>query len=211
MAKKSRVKKMLLSVISLVVAFVVIILIAATLFVRFYVIPKYNSLSDSGELTGRDMVTFARYLTDGQLLKNIKNFNKDAAKEVLSVIEELDGENDGSYENSVSLSGIWSKPLVNTTTAMQKATPAPEKVDEFIKNAELSQKELSAYERIMAAATPEEIRAGMAIIAKVDLAKVNSLQKQNKTVELKKYIKSVLTSAEISKSLSLYKKYKHLL
>lgn len=211
MAKKSRVKKMLLSVISLVVAFVVIILIAATLFVRFYVIPKYNSLSNSGELTGRDMVTFARYLTDGQLLKNIKNFNKDAAKEVLSVIEELDGENDGSHENSMSLSGIWSKPLVNTTTAMQKVTPAPEKVDEFIKNAELSQKELSAYERIMAAATPEEIRAGMAIIAKVDLAKVNSLQKQNKTVELKKYIKSVLTSAEISKSLSLYKKYKHLL
>ncbi len=208
MKKNSRAKKTLLSVISLVVTFVVIILIAATLFVGFYVIPKYNSLSDSANLTGRDMVTFARYLTDGQFLKNIKNFNKEAAKGVLSVIEELDAENG---ENALSLSGVWSKQLVDTTTAIQKATPAPEKVDELIKEAELSEKELSAYERIMAAATPEEIRAGMAIIAKVDLAKVSSLQKQNKTIELKKYIKSVLTSAEISKSLSLYKKYKHLL
>ncbi len=201
--KKPRAKKVLLSVAATIAVFAMVVVVALTLFVRYY-----NSLSDGGDLTGKDMVTFAKYLTDGQIFKNIQNFNKESAKEVLSVMEELEAENS---ENALSLSGVWSKPLVNTTTAMQKAPPAAGKVDEFIKNAELSDKELSAYERIMAAATPEEIRAGMAIIAKVDLEKVNSLQKEGKTVELKKYIKSVLTSAEISKSLSLYKKYKHLL
>jgi AbrB family transcriptional regulator (stage V sporulation protein T) len=44
-----------------------------------------------------------------------------------------------------------------------------------------------------------------------DMEKVISLNNQGKKEELKVYIKSVLTSKEISDSLKLYRKYKHLL
>ena len=53
--------------------------------------------------------------------------------------------------------------------------------------------------------------AGMSIISKVDISKVNKLKNEGKTSELKSYIKSVLSPSEISTSLKLYNKYKHLL
>jgi hypothetical protein len=69
----------------------------------------------------------------------------------------------------------------------------------------------TAYQRIMNEASKDEISVGMSIISKVDISKVNELRRQGKNSEIKAYLKSVLSSSEISTALKLYNKYKHLL
>ncbi len=211
MAGNIKLKKALLRAVTVISVIIIIVVGGGTLLMRFYVAPKLG-ISSNNIPTGGDMVTFAKYLTDGQVLENLKNFDKQSAKDVLLALIEIDEENQQGEDSEGEL---WSSGITESMRNVPKAVlkSIPKTAKEFTKETgiETTERQQSAYERIMAAATPEEIAAGMAIIAKVDLAKVSTLQSQKKNKELKVYIRSVLTSQEISKALSLYKKYKHLL
>lgn len=223
-----RLKKFLLRAVTVISIIVIIAVGGGTLFMRFYIEPKLG-------MKKGDMLTMTKYLTDGQMLDNLKNFDKQAAKDVLSTMLEIDADNQTNPEGEPNLEQeVWGDTFTEAAQEIQKAdnsgksdvagkgnvqsgtkktNPAPKTAKEFSKqtgvNVPASQQ--SAYDRIMAAASPEEISAGMAILSKVSLSTVSSYQSKGDTVGLKKYIKSVLTSAEISKALSLYSKYKHLL
>lgn len=210
MAGNIKLKKALLRAVTVISVIIIIVVGGGTLIMRIYVAPKLG-LGSNNIPKGSDVVTFAKYLTDGQVLENLKNFDKQSAKDVLLALLEIDAENqqvEGSEE-------LWNSSITelmrNVPNAVLKSIPKTAKEFTEETGIETTERQQSAYERIMAAATPEEIAAGMAILAKVDIAKVSTLQSQKKNKELKEYIRSVLTSQEISKALSLYKKYKHLL
>lgn len=210
MAGNIKLKKALLRAVTIISVIIIIVVGGGTLIMRIYVAPKLG-LGSNNIPKGSDVVTFAKYLTDGQVLENLKNFDKQSAKDVLLALLEIDAENqqvEGSEE-------LWNSSITesmrNVPNAVLKYIPKTAKEFTEETGIETTERQQSAYERIMAAATPEEIAAGMAILAKVDIAKVSTLQSQKKNKELKEYIRSVLTSQEISKALSLYKKYKHLL
>ncbi|MBE7015767.1 MAG: hypothetical protein E7417_02965 [Ruminococcaceae bacterium] len=286
MAKKSKLKKVIITLITVLVSIVVAIGIAGLAVYNFVIIPKYNQYINTGEkegekLTNKDIVTFAKYFTNKDFVESITNISKDTAKDVLSTLLEIESEDEitegtDPAEQSGSETGI-SSGNETTSPSDSKATPfislTPEKTDiaftqagtsklysptknhdhhqngvingnqnvntpqinqigganqqsgssqptatnpppqqfEPLSKEDVPKKHQTAYDRIMAAASKEEIQAGMAIIAKVNMGKVNSLQSSGNTKELKSYIKSVLTSGEISTALRLYRKYKHLL
>ena len=280
MAKKTKMKKAIVALLIILVSLILAAGIAGLAVYNFVIIPKYNQYINSGEkegekLTNKDIVTFAKYLTDKDFIESITNVDKDTAKGVLSTLLELEEEGDGtqtgaSGENPTSgKSGKDEKDTSTKTTpfislapekkdiaftqantqklysptknpATQDAgqipqgsfqdgqqpnlpsndasttTPSPSATNPPTQNVQISKSDVpkkhqTAYDRIMAAASKEEIQVGMAIIAKVNMGKVNSLQASGKNSELKAYIKSVLSSSEISTALRLYRKYKHLL
>lgn len=271
MAKKSKLKKILITIAVTFVSIVLAISLAGLAVYNFVIIPKYNRYITSGEkqgekLTNKDIVTFAKYLTDRDFIESLTNIDKDTAKDVLSALLEIEDETaqtdgeaeDGSGESANPDASGKDEPAAKTTpfislapekndiaftqantsklyspskapagtqvqnhqneqgsTAAQQNTPAPATPapaqQPQIQKSDVPKKHQTAYDRIMAAASKEEIQAGMAIIAKVNMSKVNSLQAAGKTSELKAYIKSVLSSGEISTALKLYRKYKHLL
>lgn len=200
-----KLKKFLLRAVTVISIIVIVVVGGGSLFMRFYLEPRLG-------VKNSDVLKMTKYLTDGQLLANLKNFDKQAAKGVLEAMLELDEENQSAavIEESVG-DELLNNAIARETKNILKNNPKSAKEFATEKGVEVTKSQETAYDRIMAAATPEEIAAGMAIIAKVDLAKVSELQKEKTSVPLKKYIKSVLTSAEISKALSLYSKYKHLL
>lgn len=198
MSKKSKLRGVLLSVLAAVIAFALIAGVGTFCYYRFYIMPKYNSSAEQGkELESGDIFSFAKYFSDKQFLNNLKNFDKSTAPDVLEALTEIAEE----------------EALAEEEPVLQ--TPVPQKkIDETVKatgSVAESTGNKSAYDRIMESADKEEIMQGMSIVSKVDIAKINALQKEGKTEELKSYIKSVLTPSEISVSLKLYNKYKHLL
>lgn len=234
--KKTKFGKFLTTFFVVFLSIVLVIGISGICVYNFIIIPKYNQLINQGEkegekLSNKDIITFAKYLTDKQLITNLVNLDKETAKDVLSAMLELEEEIEIEATPSpeptpappvrfvpvikdkvftqVETSHI-ATPIVTPTPAPTPVpTPfVPPKIPDEIK---VSKEQQSAYDRIMAAASKEEIQAGMRIIAKVDMNKVNNLNKAGKKNELKAYIKSVLTSSEIATSLKLYRKYKHLL
>mgnify|MGYP004623007065 CR=1 FL=1 len=207
MTKKNNIRGILLSILAAIIAFLIIAAIAVFGYYRFYIMPKYNQAVEQGgdtreELKSEDIFTFAKYFSNTQFLDNLKNFDKSAAPAVIEALNELEQENPAPDDDSDD----------SKTTAPAKISD--EEIRETSKNvsstAESSGKK-SAYDRIMASADKDEIMAGMSIISKVDISKVNKLKNEGKTSELKSYIKSVLSPSEISTSLKLYNKYKHLL
>lgn len=269
MAKKSKLKKVLITIVTVLVSLVLAIGLAGLAVYNFVIIPKYNQYINSGEkqgdkLTNKDIVTFAKYLTNKDFLESITNVTEDTAKDVLSALIEIEDETETSDETETqgesgkdkdSSSATNATPFINLAPektdiaftqantqklySPTKAQQSPAQIDSqqgtpneqtnanqddttaqptaapdksvLISKSDVPAKKQSAYDRIMAAASKEEIQTGMAIIAKVNMGKVNSLQAAGKTSELKAYIKSVLSSGEISTALKLYKKYKHLL
>ncbi|MBO5060072.1 MAG: hypothetical protein J6C82_04080 [Clostridia bacterium] len=213
---KKKTKSILIRVIVSVVAVIVALAVAAVLFLNFYVIPKYNStVSQNGgeeeRLTGKDMLAFAKYLTDGQLLENIKNFNKSDAKDLLHTMMEIADETPD--EEGTEAESVQEQAENSGTNAKNKPQITAEEIPQVIEESgiAISEEDKGAYNRIMSTAKKSEIAEGMAIVSKLDLAKVNELNRAGKKAELKSYIKSVLTSYEIKRALSFYSKYKHLL
>lgn len=236
--KNSKIKRIFLSIVAVIMVIIAALMVAAGIFVyrvRFSPPGLGKDTQSRTALSGDDLVTFAKYLTDRQVVENLKNFEKESAKEILTAMIEIDEENMQNPELQAEIQAeaqaespapaaprqeVWdeklTEPIKNIHIVEPEPVPEPEPViapEDIIEESgiEVSEKEKSAYQRIMEAASKDEISAGMSILSKVDLAKVNKLRKEGKNSELKKYIKSVLTSSEISKSLSLYKKYKHLL
>lgn len=214
---RGKIKKILLRTLICLFAIALVITAAAYMLLRLYVIPKYNSflgedVAQSQKLTGEDIVRFAKYLTDKQMIENIVNFDKDSAKDMLTAVEEI--EQTSTVAPKKATKSAWNKRVTERVEALPTPAPTPTPTPAPTPGPVPQKSQVkgdTAYERIMNAATKEEISAGMAILSKVDMGKVNALRSQGKTTELKKYIASVLSGSEIRKALSLYNKYKHLL
>lgn len=212
-----KIKKILLRTLVCLLAIALVITAAAYMLLRLYIIPKYNSLlgedaAKSEKLTQQDMVNFAKYLTDKQVISNIVNFDKESAKDMLTVAEEIEQTSTAAPKKSTK--SAWNKRVTQRVEALPTPAPSPTPTPAPTPSPAPEKSQVkgdTAYERIMNTATKEEISAGMAILSKVDMGKVNALRSQGKTTELKKYIASVLSGSEIRKALSLYNKYKHLL
>lgn len=218
MSMFSKILGILKSILLAVIVFAAVVAIAGFLIIRFYIVPKYNQVAGGEsaqhqELKTGDVIGFAKYLTDKQFIENLKNINRETAKDILVAMTEIESENVDFTAEIPKDSSAWDKNLtgtlerIRTTETTHRPAPAPE----IPKSIEVTENQQSAYDRIMAAATPDEISTGLAIIAKVDVAKIKKLQSAGKNDELKEYIRSVLTQSEISTSLALYNKYKHLL
>ena len=232
MAKKSGFKKFIITFLIVILSLVLLLGIAGICVYNFIIIPQYNSLISQGakqgeKLTNRDILTFAKLATDKQFIENIANIDEGTAKDVLGAMLELeeelepeesaepsqapDAQKKPGAKDSIFSQVEQSQISAPTPTPAPTPAPTPFKPPEIPKGVKVSKQQKTAYDRIMAAASKEEIQAGIAILSKVDMAKVNALNSAGNRKELKKYIKSVLTSSEISTSLKLYRKYKHLL
>ena len=191
MEKKNKVLKILLWTLAAILIVLGIIVAIAYSYFKFVFMPKLSG-GDSDSTIG-DAISFsdvAKELSDKQVIDNILNFDKQSASEMLVAITELEAENADSKPKS-------DNPKSNEKT---ENTDVPSVAEGK-----------TAYQRIMNEASKDEISLGMSIISKVDMSKVNSLRSQGKNSEVKAYIKSVLSPAEISAALKLYNKYKHLL
>ncbi len=207
---KKRTKKIIVTTVIIIAAATAILAAAAAAVWNFYVVPKYNaaisSQTEEELLTGKDMITFAKYLTDDRILDNIKNFNKKDAVELLNTMLELAEESESEDGTGAPETEIDN---VNTGADKNEAEATSERIKKASEAAGDAQK--SAYDRIMAEAKSNEISDGAAIIAKIDLAKTNALSEAGDKAALRKYVKSVLTQSEIKRAVELYNKYKHLL
>lgn len=202
-------KKIVIRSLAAILIFAAAAAVAGYLLIKLYIIPKYNAAlgetAAQGELLSeKDLLGFAKYFTDRQVIDNIVNFDKDSAKELLTAMQESEEE---PTQTPIASKDAWNKRITAKIDAVPTPTPTPQPEKETPKTAEGS----TAKERIMNAASDAEISAGLAILSKISISKVNELRRAGKTAELKAYIKSVLTQAEINKALSLYKKYNHLL
>ena len=217
MSKKNTIKNVLLSALITVIVLVLIAAILGFAFLKLYIEPKYKEMAaragQEERLPEIDFLDFAKYLTDRQFVENLKNFDRSLAGGVLSAMLDLDAENAQNPDEAST--AVWDEALSADMKNIKPTKPHVKTADikQAAENAGIkpSEAQETAYDRITAAASKEEIAAGMAILSKISVAKVNELQAAGKTEELKTYIKSCLTSAEISTSLQLYNKYKHLL
>lgn len=221
MAKKNKLKKTVVGIVITILSIVLLVGLSGLAVYNFVIIPKYNQYISSGEksgekLTNKDIILFAKYLTDKQLITNLVNIDKQTAKDVLSTMLEIEEEIEPTEETEQTPAPIL-PPVFSQLEKVIMPTPAPTPSPtpyippEIPKEVEVSKEQKTAYDRIMATAKKEEISAGLAIISKIDISKVVKLNREGRRAELKAYIKSVLTSKEISQSLALYRKYKHLL
>lgn len=208
-----KIKKFLLLLVT-VISVITTIVAGGDMVLRFCVAPKLG-INKNLIPTAKDIVKVTRFATNDQLWKNIENFDKAAAKEVLDVLLEL--EEDISKEVLAKLEETKSQQGLEILPP-SRDSQMPALLPNSVQNPQTEKPQVKpddtmqdAIDRILQAATKAEIEAGMAILMKVDLEKVKGLQEAGKTEELKKYIRSVLTTAEINKSVSLYNKYKHLL
>lgn len=193
MEKRNKFLKVLFWIIGIIAAILIIAVIGAYSYFKFVFVPKLSGGDlDTSESDTISFTEVAKELTDKQVIDNIINFDKQSASEMLSALNEI--------EQEVSATNP-KEETDNTKNADNK------------ENTEVSvpAQGKTAYQRIMNEASKDEISTGMSIISKVDMSKVNELRRQGKTSEIKAYLKSVLSSSEISAALKLYNKYKHLL
>ena len=180
--KKGNKKGILKTVILCVVAILLVLIIGIWVAFEFYFLPKLNAgvINDEEKITSGDVFDIAKYLTDEQMIENIKNFDKQTAKEMVALIDEIEKEMGG-----------------------QKPTNTPKPATK--------PKEDSAYERIMASASKEEIARGMEVIKKINMKEANAHYEKGGEKALKRYIVSTLSKKDLNTVVELYRKYSHLL
>lgn len=195
-------KNRFLKVILWIAAVIAVLAIAATAtlysYLRFFIIPKINENNENSD--GISVMDLAKDLDDKQIIDNIINFDKQSAVEMITAITELNKENEAAGEPVKTPDEKNADTNTGSDANTDKNKETPQNKDNS-----------TAYQRIVTEASKEEISQGSAIMAKVDMAKVNQLRKSGDTAAVKKYIKSVLSASEISTALKLYNKYKHLL
>ena len=215
---KNKVLKIVLITASITVAFILVVVIGAYSFLNFYLFPKIAGvkLSDLG-IGITDVMTT---ITDKQVIDNILNFDKQSAAEIMKAMTELDqeskqaeAENQGGADTQSASDGNpdgeTANPAENGGDSGSSSVTGENQSNDPDISKPIDAK--GAYQRIMNTASKEEISEGMAIIAKVDIAKVNELRKTGDKSQVKAYVKSILTPEEISTAVTLYNKYKHLL
>jgi len=111
MSKGFKIKKFLISFVTTVSVIVTVVTLLWMLLFHFYLVPKFG-ISRSNILTGKDMVQMAKYVIDGELVNNIKNFDKETAKEVLEAIIEMgeEGQDNAGEEETTMLPEIPTLP-----------------------------------------------------------------------------------------------------
>ena len=191
---------------------------------RFVVLPKYEQkLREQGRGEIAEAVknnnNLGAFATLGKLLSNpdvvnfLSNINRETATSVLDVLDTLDSEY--TEETAGEQVGPWivsDSMQTKITKPAPAPTPAPTEAPalEVPKNPTAKTPQ-TAYERIAAAATTEDMADGLAIISKLDVGYVTSLTAGGLTSEekkeLSKYVHSVLSGAEMSRAVQLYRTY----
>ena len=199
---KNKFLRVLVWIVSILVIIAVVVALAIYSYLQFYFLPKFNEnvVTDNDKISVADI---AKDFGDSQIIGNIINYDKQSASEMLNLIDEIDSEEKAAEQETTPSEKNNSEKTdskANTTTDGEKTENAP-----------ASAEGSTARERIMNAASKEEISQGAAILSKISMSKVNELRKSGDTAALKAYIKSTLSSSEISTALKLYNKYKHLL
>lgn len=203
-----------------IVAAAAVLFVAAILIVKFYIVPKYTEkLSAQGHSELAQVVekntnlgafaSLGSLLADKDVVDFVTKLDRQSAGAVLDVLDTLDEEYPPEEtaapavkEKTWQVADFVPTPKPASTPAPTEAPAAPE---------QYSKAAGSAYDRIAAAATAQDMADGLKIISKLDMGYVTSLvagglTKAEKS-ELKKYVKSVLTGEEISRALALYRTY----
>ena len=215
MNKKNTGRKVI-KTFTVIAAVILLLAITAVLAVRFVILPKISERLESsgrGELAAiidqnNNFGAFAmigNLFADKGMIEFVTTIDGESAASVIELMEELDAEN--TIEPSPTPATPWQveehRPI---------ATPSPQEVVKPTPPSEIANKATSAYERISKVASDKEMSDGLAIISKLHMGYIASLISGGLTPseksELKSYVYSKLTKAEISRSLALYNKYK---
>lgn len=210
MSRGFKIKKFLLSFVTAMSVIITILAVLWMIVFHIYLVPKFGSVKIIVP-TGRNVLQLTKYVINGKLVEDIKNFDKETAKDVLSVMLELEEEMGSEGENADKK--IEEYILENQGKIDVKKIVPKAEVEKIIEDAGVSvgNKEQRAVNRILEAATKEEINLGMAILSKLDLAKLKKLHAANDKKGISNYLLSKLTRKEINAGVRLYEKYKHLL
>lgn len=161
-------KKIAARILAGILIFAVAAAVAGYLLIKLYVIPKYNAAlgedAAQGELLGeKDLLGFAKYFTDRQVIDNIVNFDKDSAKDILTAMQESEEEPTPAQKASKK---AWNKRITAKVEAIPTPTPAPtpEPEKEAPKTAEGSTAKLKAY--IKSVLTQAEINKALSLYNK---------------------------------------------
>lgn len=214
--KKKNTGRKAIKTFTVIVAVILLFAITAVLAVRFVILPKISQRLESsgrGELAAiidqnNNFGAFAmigKLFADKGMLEFVAAIDSESAASVIDLMEEMDAEN--TIEPSTTPSTPWQvdehRPI---------ATPAPQEVVKPTPPPEIANEATSAYERISKVASDKDMSDGLAIISKLNMGYIASLISGGLTPseksELKSYVYSKLTKAEISRSLDLYNKYK---
>lgn len=218
MKQKKAARVMLDILIGFVIA-VLVVAVGAFFALKLVVLPRYaERLADEGHGEIAEAVknnnNLGAFASIGKLLSNpdvinfVSSINRETANSVLDVLDTLDSEYAETEE------GPWITGDSAVHSVLKKAEPAPTASPEPVRAPEkviVSKTPQTAYERIAAAATAEDMADGLRIVSKLDVGYVTSLTEGGLTGEekneLSKYVHSVLSSSEISRALQLYRTY----
>lgn len=198
-------KKKVLKIIGIILLVIVITLVLALAgayaIYRVKIKPKTESLltSVSETITDEELLReFSPYLEN----KDIEGLSGVLGEEVVENV--LEEKKNAEEENAAAASP--SASAAPAQSAEEKTPPAPKK-----KRSEYK----SDYEYVKDNVPASDFAAGAAIVGKVDLGYISSLMAGGLTPEekseLKSYLGSHLSSAEISRGIALYSKYSGLL
>ena len=232
--KKNGAGKVILKIFLGLIIAVIVAAVAAYAVVKFYLVPKYTQkLAQSGREEIAEIVesnanlstvpVLSSILSNKEVMGFLKGMNKNTARSVLDVLDILEqdvteNENNETEENAQGNSANeWqvgdflatkSEELKQKKEQAKAELPVQEdKTGEH----NLEAKGKSAYEKIAAAATAEEMADGLAIVSKLDISYILSLAADGITkeekAELLKYMRTVLTNSEIKRAAELYRKY----
>ncbi|MBS7298519.1 MAG: hypothetical protein KIG65_05500 [Eubacteriales bacterium] len=232
----------IIKIFTVIIAVILLIAIVAVLAMRFVVLPKISKKlqeSGRGELAAivdqnNNFGSFAMlsgFFADKGVIEFIAGLDGENVSDMAEVIETIEKETEEEETQSDKTKQQPSKPKnpnashdnawkVGMTLHMPEGLNSVNKEEDS--NVEILMPEsimppqdksgTTAYERIAAVATSQEMADGLAIISKLDMGYVASLMADGLTSseksELKKYVYSKLTSSEISRALQLYNKYK---
>lgn len=217
MNKKNTGRKVI-KTFTVIVAVILLLAITAVLAVRFVILPKISERlesSDRGELAAiidqnnnfGAFAMIAKLFADKGMIEFVTTIDNESAASVIDLMEEMDAEN--TIEPSPAPATPWQ---VDEHRHIETPSPAPQEVVKPTPPPEIANEATSAYERISKVASDKEMSDGLAIISKLNMGYIASLISGGLTpsekMELKSYVYSKLTKAEISRSLSLYNKYK---
>ena len=224
--KKHTAGGIIMSILLGVIAALIVAAISGYFIFRQIILPRYTQkLNDQGrgELAQivedntklNSLSAWGALLSDKGVMNFLKNFDKNSAKSVIDVLDTLEEDypDENQPENTTGIEtvdGTWrvsdAMPKPSSAPASEQPAPAATSAQETT-----NKTPQTAYERIAAAATAEDMSDGLKIISKLDMGYISSLTAGGLTDEEKKelraYVKSVLSSAEISRALSLYRAY----
>lgn len=227
--KKRSIGEIILNILLGIIAALLIVAIAGYFIMKEVILPRYTQkLAEQGRGEIAQVVeenanlgslaSLGSLLSDRGVMNFLKNIDRDSAKSVLEVLDTLDqeySEAEAPSDNAGSASDPW-KVMDRLYVPAQTPAPAPSEPQPSAQpqkqpSASSGASGSTAYERIAAVATADEISDGLKIISKLDMGYVSSLTAGGLTSEekkeLKAYVQSVLTSAEISRAMSLYRAY----